>query len=65
MEGFLTAQQVAELAGNSANAVHRLANRGTLAFVWMGRQKFFRRDVVERWLADEVAQARRLMVKAR
>lgn len=47
MEDRLTTRQVAELLGISVSAVHRLCNRGTLAWSWFAGRRVFQRSAVE------------------
>jgi len=41
------------------SAVHRLAARGTLASTWFAGRRVWRREQIERYLADPELQARR------
>lgn len=56
---ILDAKEVAQLLGCSVTAVHRLAYRGTLSSEWLHGKRVWRRSVVDRYLADAEAQARR------
>lgn len=59
MEGYLDAKGVAKMLGITVSAVHRLAARGTLPGTWLGGIRFWKRETVQRYLDDDVAQARR------
>lgn len=53
MNELMTSREVAFRMGISVSAVGRLAGRGTLAAVWFGKQRLFRRSAVEALLRDE------------
>lgn len=52
-------RQVAEELGVSRTAVNRLASRGTLAYLWKGGVRLYRKSVIDAYKRDEAAQARR------
>lgn len=59
MENLMDAQEVARELDVSVQAVHRLCHRGTLASFFLAGRRLFRREVVDAYLADARAQARR------
>lgn len=52
MEGFLSSREAAGRLGISVSALHRLANRGSIAYVRISFARYFRASEVERLLAD-------------
>jgi DNA-binding transcriptional MerR regulator len=52
MEKFLCARVAARRLGISVSALHRLANRGTIAYVRVSFARYFRASEIERLLAD-------------
>ena len=56
---YLDAKEVASELGISVSAVHGLRDRGTLPSEWMAGKRVWHRQVIKRYLADEVAQERR------
>lgn len=56
MEPLLTAEEVAQLLGVSANYVWAKAKEGLIPSVRIGRNRRFRRQDLEQWL-ERLAQA--------
>lgn len=49
---LLTAEEVAELVGMGADWIYEQARRGCIPVVRLGRYRRFRRESIERWIAD-------------
>ena len=58
MEEYLTVPQVAELLQLSEKTVYRLAQRGKLPGFKAGGSWRFRRQDIDAWVAQQVAQKR-------
>ena len=52
MSDFLEVAEVAEVLGVTRQAVYRLCDRGTLAFVWRFGRRLIRESAVHALLAD-------------
>jgi excisionase family DNA binding protein len=46
LDNYYSAKEAAGHLNISVSALHRLCNRGRLASVWVGSQRFIRRDVI-------------------
>lgn len=49
---LLTAEEVAEMIGMGVDWIYDQARRGRIPVVKLGRYRRFRRESIERWIAD-------------
>lgn len=63
MESWLSTKEVAAALGISQTAVNRLCDRGTLAFRFVAGRKIVSSRVLDNYVMDEAAQARRRNMK--
>jgi excisionase family DNA binding protein len=49
---LLTAEEVAELVGMGVDWIYEQARRGRIPVVKLGRYRRFRRESIERWIAE-------------
>jgi excisionase family DNA binding protein len=49
---LLTAEEVADVIGMTADYVYALSRRGTIPTITFGRTRRYRREAIEEWLSD-------------
>jgi excisionase family DNA binding protein len=49
---LLTAEEVADVIGKTADYVYALSRRGAIPTITFGRTRRYRREAIEEWLSD-------------
>ena len=52
IENLHSAKEAADRLGISVSALHRLCNRGTLPSLWIGSQRFVKRDALRELMSN-------------